>query len=110
MKTIKDIKKEITQLETLGKTASEQVKNRYRKRLKMIRPLVTYLERVTPSPESVNDQLLMAIKRKERIEQEFEYAYPAGCDSRTKSTFMKGKGLPEIKKQIKTLQYLLESK
>jgi len=43
------------------------------------------------------------------INREFEATHPSYCDAKTKREWMKGKGLPELKKQVKVLQYLLGS-
>jgi hypothetical protein len=63
-----------------------------------------------PTEDSVQRQLTECLKKMEVIQREFYNRYPSYCDTRTKSEFMKGKGLPELKKQVKVLQYLLESK
>lgn len=68
-----------------------------------------YFER-SPTTESVVSQLELCVKKIDVIHKEFDQRYPSYCDTRTKSEFMKGKGLPELKKQVKVLQYLLESK
>ena len=63
-----------------------------------------------PSEESIQRQLNECFKKMDVIQKEFDHRYPSHCDTKTKSEFMKGKGLPELKKQVKVLKYLLESK
>lgn len=111
MKTIEQVKKDIDILMKVGKsTHDETEKNRCRRQLKLIRPMLTYLERVTPTEKNLTDQLNKALKDIERIEREFDAMYSGYHDSKTKSAFMKSKGMPDLKRQVKSLQYLLESK
>ena len=110
MKTKQQVLDEIDTLMRIGtKTRDSSEKNRIRKRLQFLRPIAIYMDS-HPSQESIESQLRQCIKRTKIVEQEFDTAFPAGCDTKTKSGFMKGKGLPELKKQAKVLQYLLESK
>ena len=90
-------------------TGDEKEKNRIRMRLQFLRPIAMYMES-NPTEESVQRQLDECVKKMESIQNEFNHRYPSYCDTKTKSEFMKGKGLPELKKQVKVLKYLLESK
>jgi len=110
MKTKQQVLDEIDTLMRIGtKTRDSSEKNRIRKRLQFLRPIAIYMDS-HPSQESIESQLRHCIKRIEAVDNDFDSTFPAGCDSKTKSEFMKGKGLPELKKQVKVLQYLLESK
>jgi BMFP domain-containing protein YqiC len=110
MKTRQQVVDDIEILMKIGKeTRDTSEKSRIRKRLQFLRPIAMYMES-NPTEQSVKSQLQNCIKRVEVVERDFDSAFPAGCDTRTKSEFMKGKGLPELKKQVKVLQYLLESK
>lgn len=110
MKTRQQITDEINWLmETGSKSRNDKEKNSIRKRLRFLRPIAMYMEH-DPTEASVSRQLNECMKRMDVIQKEFDHAYPSYCDTRTKSEFMKGKGLPELKKQVKVLQYLLESK
>jgi hypothetical protein len=110
MKTRQQVTDDINWLmETGSKSRSDKEKNSIRKRLQFLRPIAMYME-TDPTEESVSRQLNECVKRVDLIQKEFDHKYPSYCDTRTKSEFMKGKGLPELKKQVKVLQYLLESK
>ena len=110
MKTRQQVADEINWLmETGSKSRNAKEKNSIRKRLQFLRPVAMYME-TNPTEESVSRQLNECIGKMLVIQKEFDHAYPSYCDTRTKSEFMKGKGLPELKKQVKVLQYLLESK
>ena len=110
MKTIQQITDEINWLmETGSKSRNDKEKNSIRKKLQFLRPVAMYME-TDPTEESVSRQLNECIGKMLVIQKEFDHTYPSYCDTRTKSEFMKGKGLPELKKQVKVLQYLLESK
>ena len=110
MKTRRQVADEINWLmETGSKSRSDKEKSSIRKRLQFLRPIAMYME-TDPTEESVSRQLNECVKRMDLIQKEFDHKYPSYCDTRTKSEFMKGKGLPELKKQVKVLQYLLESK
>ena len=110
MKLKSQVLEEIDTLMRIGtKTRDSSEKNRIRKRLQFLRPIAIYMDS-HPSQESIESQLRHCIKRIEAVDNDFDSTFPAGCDSKTKSEFMKGKGLPEISKQVKVLQYLLESK
>jgi len=110
MKTRRQVTDEISWLmETGSKSRSDKEKSSIRKRLQFLRPIAMYME-TDPTEESVSRQLNECVKRMDIIQKEFNHMYPSYCDTRTKSEFMKGKGLPELKKQVKVLQYLLESK
>ena len=110
MKTKQQVKEEIDWLMEEGsKSLSDKEKNSIRKRLQFLRPVAMYME-TDPTEESVSRQLNECLKKMDAIQKEFDHMYPSYCDNRTKSEFMKGKGLPELKKQVKVLQYLLESK
>ena len=107
MKTLNQIQTTIYQLEATGRAAkNEKEKNRCRKELKLARKALMYLE-YSPTEESITRQLDTALKRISIIQEEFEYRYPSYCDAKTKSDFMKGNGLPEIKKQVELLKYIL---
>ena len=110
MKTRQQIADEINWLMKAGsKSRNDKEKNSIRKRLQFLRPIYTYME-TNPTEGSVSRQLNECVKRMDVIQKEFDHAYPYYCDTKTKSEFMKGKGLPELKKQVKVLQYILESK
>lgn len=110
MKTAAQIREEIDRLMKVGaNTRDRSEKNRIRDRLQFLRPLSIYMES-NPTQSSVESQLNECFKKMDVIQKEFDHRYPSYCDTRTKSNFMKGKGLPELKKQVKVLQYLLESK
>lgn len=110
MKTKQQVKEEIDWLMEEGsKSLSDKEKNSIRKRLQFLRPIAMYMDH-SPTEESVSRQLNECIGKMLVIQKEFDHMYPSYCDTRTKSEFMKGKGLPELKKQVKVLQYLLESK
>jgi hypothetical protein len=108
MKTRQQVADEISWLmETGSKSRSDKLKSSIRKRLQFLRPIAMYME-TDPTEESVQRQLSECVKKIDVIQREFDHTYPSYCDTRTKSDFMKGKGLPELKKQVKVLQYLLE--
>jgi len=110
MKTLKQVKEEIDSLVKTGaKVLDEKEKNRIRNRLQFLKPIVMYMEN-DPTEKSINRQLIECLKKMDLIQKEFDTRYPSYCDTKTKSEFMKGKGLPELKKQVKVLQYILESK
>lgn len=110
MKTRQQITDEINWLIDSGsRSADDSEKNKIRRRLQFLRPIAMYMEH-DPKEGSVQRQLTECLKKMEAIQREFDNRYPSYCDTRTKSEFMKGKGLPELKKQVKVLQYLLESK
>ena len=110
MKTRQQVADEINWLMEAGsKSRNDKEKNSIRKKLQFLRPVAMYME-TNPTEESVSRQLNECIGKMIVIQKEFDHAYPSYCDTRTKSEFMKGKGLPELKKQVKVLQYLLESK
>ncbi len=110
MKTKQQVLDDIDTLMRIGtQTRDLSEKNSIRKRLQFLRPIAIYMES-HPTQKSIESQLRQCIKRIEAVENDFDSTFPAGCDSKTKSEFMKGKGLPELKKQTKVLQYLLESK
>jgi len=110
MKTRQQVADEINWLmETGSKSRNDKKKNSIRKKLQFLRPVAMYME-TDPTEESVSRQLNECIGKMLVIQKEFDHTYPSYCDTRTKSEFMKGKGLPELKKQVKVLQYLLESK
>jgi len=110
MKTKQQVKEEIDWLmEEDSKSLSDKEKNSIRKRLQFLRPIAMYMDH-SPTEGSVQRQLTQCLKKIDVIQREFMHMYPSYCDTRTKSEFMKGKGLPELKKQVKVLQYLLESK
>ena len=109
MKTQKQVQKDIDNLMDIGnKTSDTREKNRIRKRLQFLRPIRLYMEH-SPTEESVNSQLRHCLKKIDVINREFEVTHPSYCDAKTKREWMKGKGLPELKKQVKVLQYLLGS-
>ena len=110
MKTRKQVTEEIERLTSIGlSTSDEKEKNRIRKRIGFLRPIAMYLEH-SPTTESVASQLELCVKKIDVIHKEFDQRYPSYCNAGTKREFMKGKGLPELTKQVKVLQYLLESK
>ena len=110
MKTRKQVTDEIERLTSIGLAAGDnKEKNRIRKRLRFLRPIAIYMEH-SPTRESVESQIELCLKKIDVIHKEFDQRYPSYCDANTKREFMKGKGLPELKKQVKVLQYLLESK
>lgn len=110
MKTLKQVKEEIDNLiKTGAKVLDEKEKNRIRNRLQFLKPLVLYMTH-NPTEKSINRQLIECLKRIDLIQKEFDTMYPSYCDAKTKSEFMKGKGLSELKKQVKILQYILELK
>jgi len=110
MKTRKQVTEEIERLMSIGlSTSDEKEKNRIRKRICFLRSIEMYLEH-SPTTETVVFQLDLCLKKIDVIHKEFDQMYPSYCDANTKREFMKGKGLPELTKQVKVLQYLLESK
>jgi hypothetical protein len=110
MKTAAQIREEIDRLMKVGaNTGDRSEKKRIRERLQFLRPISIYMES-NPTQSSIESQLNECIKRMDVIHRDFDHRYPSYCDTRTKSEFMKGKGLPELKKQVKVLQYILESK
>jgi BMFP domain-containing protein YqiC len=110
MKTLNQVREEIDRLMKVGaNTRDRSEKNSIRKRLQFLRPVAMYME-TNPTEESVSRQLNECVKKMDVIQKEFDHTYPSYCDTKTKSEFMKGKDLPELKKQVKVLQYLLESK
>ena len=110
MKTRKQVVDDIESLMKIGKeTRDTSEKSRIRKRLQFLRPIAMYMES-NPTEESVSRQLNECVKRIDAIHKEFDQRYPSYCNAGTKREFMKGKGLPELTKQVKVLQYLLESK
>jgi len=109
MKTQKQVQKDIDTLMEVGnKTSDTKEKNRIRKRLQFLRPIRFYMDN-DPTEESVSSQLRHCLKKIDVINREFEATHPSYCDAKTKREWMKGKGLPELKKQVKVLQYLLGS-
>lgn len=107
MKTIGQINNRIRILEATGlATRDEKEKNKCRRELKIARTVRMYLE-YDPKHDSVVAQLETATGNISRIQEEFLYVFPAGCSAKMKSEFMKGKGLPEIKKQVEILKYML---
>lgn len=110
MKTKQQVLEEIDRLMRIGtQTRDSSEKNRIRKRLQFLRPIAMYMDS-HPTQKSIESQLHNCTKCIEVINKEFDDAFPVGCDTKTKAEFMKGKGLPELKKQTKVLQYLIESK
>ena len=110
MKTAAQIREEIDRLMKVGaNTRDKSEKNRIRERLQFLRLISIYMES-NPTQSSIESQLNECIKKMDSIQNEFNHRYPSYCDTKTKSEFMKGKGLPELKKQVKVLKYLLESK
>jgi hypothetical protein len=84
----------------------EKEKNKCRRELKIARSARLYLED-GPTEESVTRQYDQAMRGVSRVIEEFDRVYPAGADARTKSEFMKDKGLPELKRQVKILGCIL---
>lgn len=110
MKTAAQVREEIDILMKVGtNTRDRSEKNRIRERLHFLRPISIYMES-NPTQTSVESQLNECFRKIDVIQKEFDHTYPSYCDTKTKSEFMKGKGLPELKKQVKVLQYILESK
>ena len=107
MKTIEQIDNRIRDLERTGiATNEEKEKNRCRKELRLARIVRMYLEYV-PNQEFVTKQLDIALANIARVSKGFYHAFPSGCTTKRKSEFMKGKGLPELKKQVDVLKYML---
>jgi DNA-binding FrmR family transcriptional regulator len=110
MKTRQQVTEEIERLMSIGlSTSDKKEKNRIRKRIGFLRSIEMYLEH-SPTTETVVFQLTLTLKKIAVINTEFNQRYTSYCDVKTKREFMKGKGLPELTKQVKVLQYLLESK
>lgn len=108
MKTKEQVKREIDRLMAIGNKATDAVeKNRIRKRLQFLRSIAIYMEH-SPSITFVESQLELCHKKMEVIHREFEHRYPSYCDAKAKREFMKGKGLPELKKQVEALKYILQ--
>jgi hypothetical protein len=109
MKTKQNIIDEIDHLEATGlATGDQKEKNRICKRLSMIRPLLKYFEQVDVKESSIDRQLREVIRKMELIDHEFNETYPTYVPSKVKSDFMNAKGMPQLKKQLKSLQYLME--
>jgi hypothetical protein len=107
MKTIEQINNRIDTLEKTGNATSDQrEKNRCRKELRLARIVKMYLE-YKPSEDSVKRQLSEALLKAESINKRFDVAFPSVCTPKKRAEFMNNSGMPEIKKQIEILKYML---
>jgi hypothetical protein len=107
MKTIEQIDNRIRDLENTGNaTSEEKEKNKCRRELRIARIVRMYLE-YEPNQEFIVRQLDIALANIARVSKDFYHAFPAGCTAKRRSEFMKGKGLPELKKQVEILKYML---
>jgi len=97
----------IANLELAGNASKDKKeKNKCRRELKVARTARLYLE-YGPTEESLTRQYDQAMRGVSRAIEEFDRVFPAGAEARVKSEFMKGRGLPELKKQVEILKYIL---
>jgi len=106
MKSYLDIKKEIDDLIGSRDRMGQEARRKAGRHVKFLRPIMLYLE-VIENEDSVVSQLIHTMKRKDRLNEEFEAEHPRGATSEHKSQWMRDKGMTNINRQIKVCKYIL---
>lgn len=108
MKTLEQVKQNKDSLITAANNGLID-KNEAKRKLRLINPVILYLEH-QPSDASVKRQLEELVKRHQVIMREFDETFPRGCTPNIKSKWMKDKGVPSLKNQIRTIRYILSDR